>query len=278
MEIDIVIEEKIGGHSILVGIECTAGKRKATIEWYREMRAKHADLPIAKTVLVSESGFTGQVYKKAPKDNITLMTLGEAQVFEWESLFAKLKGGTIADVRFVLQQISLKLVTTLDGRSSLQIDPLVVLKGPGIEAPLGNLVIEVAKRAGLTRTIMSNLGAVMKKSDHFHFTFRVPEGAHIILDDKSIEVTEITATMSIHPRYMPVEWHSVDFNGQAVATGTFPADFLFPGAAGDTVVTISQEPDNSMKMSLLDSSDMDIQFDVFPHALWQEGADNDSSS
>ena len=268
VEVDIVIEEAVGGHNVLVGVECTAGKRKATIEWYREMRAKHADLPIAKTVLVSESGFTREVYKKAKKDHITLLTVGEAQTFKWQALFTKLKGGTVADVGFSLRQVSVTLRSSPDKSSTLQVDADIVVHGSGIEQPLGQLVMEVARQGGLTRKIMSNLGEVLKKTDHFSFSFRVPEGIHVLIDSKQIEVTEIHAVVSIHPRFRSVEWRPFDFNGQTVAAGTFPADFLFPGTVGDSVVTVSQDGNDSIKVGLLGPSDTDLQLDVFPHALW----------
>lgn len=268
VEVDIVIEEAVGGHSVLVGVECTAGKRKATIEWYREMRAKHADLPIAKTVLVSESGFTREVYKKAKKDDITLLTVGEAQTFKWRALFAKLKDGTVADVGFSLRQVSVTLRSNPDNSPALQVDADVVVHGPSIENPLGQLVMEVARQGGLTRKIMSNLGEVLKKTDHFSFGFRVPEGTHILIDSRQIEVIEVNAAVSIHPRFRSVEWRPLDFNGQTVAAGTFPAEFLFPGAVGDSVVTVSQDGNDSIKVGLLGPSDTDLQLEVFPHALW----------
>ena len=278
VEVDIVIEEVVGSHCILVGIECTSTKRKATVEWYREMRAKHADLPISKTVLVSESGFTGQVHRKALKDNVTLLTIGEAHSFEWKSLFSKLRGGTIADVRFALREISVKFSDPIVDKSSLQIGPDDVVKLQGTEMPLRRLVLEAARGAGLTRRIMSNLGEVMKRTDHFNFTFRVPEDTHIVHEGRSFTLTEVAATMSIHPRYESVEWRPVDFNGQAVATGTFPADFLFPGENGDTVVTVSKDSEDLMKISLLSPADRDIPLDVFPHALWRADADHSSDN
>jgi len=274
VEVDIVIEEMVGGHQILVGIECTAGKRKATIEWYREMRGKHGDLPIAKTVLVSESGFTREVHKKAKKDNVALMTLGEAQTFEWQSLFSKLKGGTVADVGFSLRQVTLKLLSNPLGDCPMSIDPDVMLHGPGINLQIGHLVMQVAQQAGLTRKIMADLGEIMKKTDHFSFGFRLPSGTRIDIDEKQMEVTEVSAVLSIHPRYRDVKWKTFDVNGQAVAAGTFPADFLFPGAAGDSVVTASQGSYDNIKVSLLGPSDTDIQLEVFPHALWPNTTDH----
>ena len=45
----------------MIGIECTAGGRPATVEWVNEMIGKHGELPVDKTILVSKSGFTGGI-------------------------------------------------------------------------------------------------------------------------------------------------------------------------------------------------------------------------
>jgi hypothetical protein len=134
--------------------------------------------------------------------------------------------------------------------------------------------MQVAQQAGLTRKIMADLGEIMKKTDHFSFGFRLPSGTRIDIDEKQMEVTEVSAVLSIHPRYRDVKWKTFDVNGQAVAAGTFPADFLFPGAAGDSVVTASQGSYDNIKVSLLGPSDTDIQLEVFPHALWPNTTDH----
>lgn len=269
VEVDIVIEEVVGGHTVLVGVECTAGKRKATIEWYREMRSKHADLPISKTVLVSESGFTQQVYRKARRDGITLLSLGEAQNFKWQDLFAKLSGGKLADVSFALRSVELLLRARAESPPTKVSDFDLIVHGPGFEAPLGLIAMTAAKESGATKAIMANLGAVLKRTDHAFITFRLPAGSYVIVDGMQTDLLEVKATFSIHPKYRAMEWRPIDFNGQTVAATTFPADFLFPGTSGESVLTISQDASDEMKVRLLGPSDEDIPLEVFPNALWQ---------
>ena len=269
VEVDIVIEETVGGHPILVGVECTAEKRKATIEWYREVRGKHAGLPIDKTVLVSKSGFTREVHKMARKDNVTLMTPEQAQAFSWQTLFAKLEGGTVADVQFALR--SLSVVASAEAMTvaprTFTADSMIRL--PEKEIQLGRLVMEVARQHGLTRKIMASLGEVLKKTDHFSFRFTLPAKSSVTVDGKIVGVLSVEATLSIHPRYQQVDWKPMNVNGRTLAAGTFPAEFLFPGASGDSVVTASREPNDDFKVTLLGPQDNDIELDVFPHALWQ---------
>lgn len=89
VEVDIVIESNVGLVPITIGIECTSKSRPATLEWYRQLVQKHADLPISKTVLVSESGFTKDVYKKAKISNVELLTLEEAMDTRWLNIVSK---------------------------------------------------------------------------------------------------------------------------------------------------------------------------------------------
>jgi hypothetical protein len=64
-EVDVVITRKIAGHKILVGVEARASKRKADVGWVEGLLRKHATLPTAKLVLVSESGFAESARRKA---------------------------------------------------------------------------------------------------------------------------------------------------------------------------------------------------------------------
>jgi hypothetical protein len=64
-EVDVVITRVVAGHTILVGVEARASKRKADVPWVESMLQKHAKLPTDKLVLVSESGFARTARKKA---------------------------------------------------------------------------------------------------------------------------------------------------------------------------------------------------------------------
>jgi hypothetical protein len=64
-EVDVVIEGKLAGQDVTLGIECTAGKRPATIEWVQQMIGKHQGMPISRSILVSQSGFTRNAKKHA---------------------------------------------------------------------------------------------------------------------------------------------------------------------------------------------------------------------
>ncbi len=65
-EVDIVIEVKVADYPVIISVECTDHKRPATVEWVREMWAKHSDLPTNKLILVSRSGFSQEAGTDKP--------------------------------------------------------------------------------------------------------------------------------------------------------------------------------------------------------------------
>lgn len=65
-EVDVCIEAELGGHPVILAIECYDQNRRATVEWVEQMLGKHARLPTT-LVLASRSGFTKGAIK-ASKD------------------------------------------------------------------------------------------------------------------------------------------------------------------------------------------------------------------
>lgn len=268
VEVDIVIEDAVGGHHVLIGIECTARRRPATIEWYREMLGKHKDLPVSRTVLVSKSGFTKDVREKAKLDNVTLLTLQDAHSFAWRDLLGRLQGGTLGDVSFHLRSLAAEWDVGTNGLpEGLSPDDLRV-RASGKELPLSRIAAMAAQYSGFTRGIMEKLGSVLEQTDHATFKFNLPDGVVVTPDGTVVNGLSFEATFVIDPRFKKVNWQPVDFNGKTVATAEVPASFLFPGAAGQTVLTISRDEADRMKLSAVDPSDRDIELETFRNALW----------
>lgn len=88
-EVDIVIETEVGGHSIIISIECQGRGRIADIEWVEQMQSKHKSLPTNKLILVSKSGFTEAARTKAKSNDIETMTMGQATRADWNLLVGK---------------------------------------------------------------------------------------------------------------------------------------------------------------------------------------------
>jgi hypothetical protein len=74
-EVDVVVRGNAGPHPLVIGIECVARKRKATIEWVEQQAKKHETLT-DKLILVSERGFYRDAEAKAKLLGIQTHTLG----------------------------------------------------------------------------------------------------------------------------------------------------------------------------------------------------------
>lgn len=90
VEVDVVVEQDLGGHAIIVGVECTAEARAATVEWVNEMHAKHATLPTHHLVLVSRAGFSNGARRRAAGFQIAAYTLAEAVEGDWTTIVGRL--------------------------------------------------------------------------------------------------------------------------------------------------------------------------------------------
>ncbi len=77
-EVDIVIQSRAGTYDVAIGIEVVGWSRPAGTPWIERMRAKHANLPVDKLILVSESGFAKPAIKKAAFYNIETLQIEEA--------------------------------------------------------------------------------------------------------------------------------------------------------------------------------------------------------
>jgi hypothetical protein len=83
-EVDIVVERKVGAHSIAIGIECVDHSRPMDAPWIEKIYGKHRDLGgIHKTIVVSKSGFYKPALKKAKQRKIEAITLSEAKATDW---------------------------------------------------------------------------------------------------------------------------------------------------------------------------------------------------
>jgi hypothetical protein len=82
-EIDILIEHKLAGHEIKIGVECRGHARDQSIEWIDSVIGKTAGLALNKVVAVSATPFSDAARRKAASHGVDLLTLGEARAVDW---------------------------------------------------------------------------------------------------------------------------------------------------------------------------------------------------
>lgn len=69
-EVDFVIRGRAAGHEVVVGVEASGRRRKASAEWFEQMIGKHKNLPTDKVVLVAEAGFADQARQLAESEGV----------------------------------------------------------------------------------------------------------------------------------------------------------------------------------------------------------------
>ncbi|MBC7815997.1 MAG: hypothetical protein IAG10_03760 [Planctomycetaceae bacterium] len=73
-EVDVCIEARVGGHPVVLCIECIDHSRPAAVTWVEQMQSKHQRLPTNALVLASRSGFSKRARSLARVAGIELMT------------------------------------------------------------------------------------------------------------------------------------------------------------------------------------------------------------
>lgn len=86
-EVDICLESVIGGHRVVVSVECRDRRRKADVQWVEEMKGKHERLPTNALVLISHSGFTKEAEAVAKTYGIETIALNALDESSAERLF-----------------------------------------------------------------------------------------------------------------------------------------------------------------------------------------------
>lgn len=106
-EVDICIEQMVAGVPVIVGIECTDLSRPVGTQKVEALYAKHKNMGIHKTIIVSKSGFTRSVDAFAKKRNVELLSFGKAMKRSWPSYMDKLKEMTIVHYEARMESISI---------------------------------------------------------------------------------------------------------------------------------------------------------------------------
>jgi hypothetical protein len=114
-EIDILIEDNIGGIKVRVVVECTAVKRPLTVAKLDEIIAKHKDCGVNKTVIVSKSGFANTTTIKAQKIGVELITYEASIQKDWPAEFDMLSAVKPFHISYEL--ISPVQLTLVEGES-----------------------------------------------------------------------------------------------------------------------------------------------------------------
>lgn len=85
-EVDVCIRGSVGGHDVLISIECRDHKRRADVGWVEQMAAKHQRLTTNALILASKSGFSSNALKVAKHYNARTISFDQIEETDFGSL------------------------------------------------------------------------------------------------------------------------------------------------------------------------------------------------
>lgn len=127
-EVDVCIEGHVGGHPVIVSVECRDHKRIADVSWVDTMKAKHERLPTNALILASRSSFTPEARDVAAGYGIQTFSLAEVDEVD----FPKLLGAT--------SSLWTKSVTVTTEKVLVQVLPTSTLTAEAVAVMPDNLV------------------------------------------------------------------------------------------------------------------------------------------
>jgi hypothetical protein len=238
VEVDVVVRSQLQGVAITLGFECTAAARPATVEWVREMLAKHQTLPVDKTILVSESGFTKEARKRAEAANALPLSLEEATEADWQTFITGLQSLRLGSFTFRPIGGSLHLLGT--PVNTVPHDTVIRFNN-GQETTLLEYIKGTLRRDELMSEVMRKWLTLPEDARPSTFEISVtatPEpGAQARLPDGEWrDATHCSFKAQVMIESVPLSLRSGALQGQNLAFGRAPNIFTDHNAASPYVV------------------------------------------
>lgn len=157
-EVDITVEQDVGGHHIIIGIECTARARTPDIGWVEKMIGKHENLPTDKCVLVSKNGFTEGAISRALSAGYPTLSIEEAKSTNWANYLGQLPLGDLLVARYELQVKGGEIDLKEKGKGRIELDAETVLrrKDSKDEVSLKEYSLNILKDERVKREVMQD--------------------------------------------------------------------------------------------------------------------------
>jgi hypothetical protein len=131
-EVDVCIEGHVGGHPVVVSVECRDHKRIADVLWVDAMKAKHERLRTNALILASRSGFTPEARDTAAGYGIQTFSLSDVEEVDFPVL---LKSGST---------LWTKSITVTAENVLVKVPPTDTLAGETVRVMPTNLVYSSA--------------------------------------------------------------------------------------------------------------------------------------
>ncbi len=228
VEVDILIQGKVGNTNINIGVECVERSRPSDIEWMRSMLKKHEDLPIDKSVLVSKAGFTHQAKLKAKIAGAETLTFEEAESYEWIEELKKDNKLKIAAFQLTLLSGSVNYEQHKEQSSISTINPESLIfndtNPDGIKLMTYGTAVVRRRDVFLECSKLWTKIPKEKKGNSFEFDLNLKPDTHTEIELNGIRSHVKSLNFKVKGEVTdeePLEFETVKFNENVVGYSTF---------------------------------------------------------
>ncbi|MGZ9741119.1 restriction endonuclease [Pseudomonas sp. GNP012] len=222
-EIDILIQSKVSGYDISVGIECTTVAKPVEVRILESFKEKHRKVGINKTIVVSKKGFTKSAKEYANKNHIKLLTFDTAGREKWSKVFEKFQHTFVYGRSYKIETFSI-FADEDDAKTGFIFDNNVQILWKGAFIPIYRFCAELWNGSGAATSQAKLLrenelsgkepwvepGFDLSKN----FTFRDKNGIEI-------QPNEISFRMAYASNYQPLNSREVEYDGENYVVGAF---------------------------------------------------------
>jgi hypothetical protein len=111
-EVDVCIEGHVGGHPVIVSVECRDHKRIADVSWVDTMKAKHERLPTNALILASPSDFTPEAHDVAAGYGMQTFSLAAVDEVDFPKLLGATSSLWTKSVTVTTEKVLVKVLPT----------------------------------------------------------------------------------------------------------------------------------------------------------------------
>ena len=227
VEVDVVIETVVNAMPLVIGIECTATKRPANIEWVHKIYGKHHSLPVHVTVLVSKTGYTKNALKQAASFNILALTIKEAEETQWIDVLDDLKTLALGYFRFTILNGKVHYDRSPAMAPDLVVLPnLIINRGfPDDPISFSELTKAIISDSRMAPEVMRHWLGIAREMRPSQFEFIVnwrPTQETILTnnDEYAYRLTQLDLTFKADITTTPLLLKPGEFSGEKIAYGT----------------------------------------------------------
>ena len=249
VEIDIAIEGSPGGHPTLKAIECTARKRKATVEWIYMLIGKYSTLqPVDAVLAVSKSGFTPGAIRKAKMSKVRVATYEEVANGDWLSDFFG-DDSLYRVVSHIWQLVEIGIVVPIRGHSTESIDTDIadceLFSADGLSY---GRIKDIAPKLVEEKTVRDKLAsqATQKvQSGSLEITASLRAGCYIITpDEQRFPATQLIVKATSKAQVVPLDLKRAVYRDVPIATGDAES------VGSPIQVVLTRRPEEPLKIGI----------------------------